>query len=808
MGILLQDVRYAFRTLMKRPALAAVIAVTLGLGIGANTAIFSVLNGVVLRPLSFDHPDDLVVVRETDRERGGRPISVSYPNFVDWRAQNHVFEDIGILRSKGFTLTGVDEPERIPGARVSAGFFSALKVKAALGRTLRADEDQPGSQRVVVVSDGLWHRRFGGDPGLVGRTLTLDGDPFTVIGILPPGFDFPVRVSGAEVWTQAFLDTRFVESRGAHGYRVVARLRPNITLEQAQAEMDTIARRLERQYPDVNAGFGVSVIPLHEQVVGQVRPAMLVLMGAVGLVLLIACANVANLLLARGAGRRSELAIRATLGAGRLRLARLLLTESVLLGLAGGAAGLLLALWAKDALVANVPADLPRVNEIGLDANVLAFTAGMSLFAGLLFGVAPALHVTRLNLSSSLKEGGRPSAGMGRHRLRSLLVICEVAMALVLLIGAGLLLRSFAGLTGVKLGFDPERVLTFRISAPGQGSTTGRQRAEFYDRTLARLEALPGVRSASAGTSLPHTDDAIGLTFQVLDHPELGEPVALYDAVSADYFHTMGIPLLKGRLLTRSDTRGRPGVLVINESFARMARQHLPDEEPIGLRLTPHGPRDADDPESFEVVGIVGDVRDSVYDEPEPHMYLPLLQQTWASATFAVRTHGDPAALVGAVRSELAAMTKAEAPYAFRTMKQHIANSVAPRRFGLLVLGVFATVALALAAVGIYGMLSNTVAQRTHEVGVRMALGAQAHDVFRLVIRQGLTLTAIGRVIGLGASVASTRVLSSQLYEIGPMDPLTFIGISILLGAVALLACYIPARRATKVDPMVALRCE
>ncbi len=810
MRALVQDLRYAFRMLANRPGFTAVIVVTLALGIGANTAIFSVINAVVLRPLSYDSPSELVMVWETSEKASSNQFFVAYPNFRDWRELNNVFEDMGVLRSNSFTLTGVDVPQRVRGAAVSAGFFATLRVGAAIGRTFHPDEDRAGAPNVVVLSDGFWRRHFAANPDVVGQTLTLDGDEFAVIGVLPPDFDFLVRIAGAELWTPTGIAAKWLENRGGHTFRVVARLKPGISNSQAQAEMDTIASRLQQQYPNSNTGYGVNVVPLHEQVVGDVRPALFILLGAVALVLLIACANVANLLLARSEGRKQELAVRAALGAGRAQLIRQLLTESMVLGILGGALGVVLALWCKDALVAIIPQDIPRVQEIGIDGWVLAFTLAVALGTGVVFGLAPALNATRLYLPVSLKEGRFTTASAARHRLRRVLVISEVAVALVLLVGAGLLMRSFMRLTSMDLGFQPDRILTFEMVLPNAYSG-GRQRSELYQQVLGRIAALPGVRSAGASTTLPLSDSGIGLAFSVLGWEETTASrdfVALFDSVSSNYFETMGIPLLRGRMFTERDGRDGGGVMLISQSMVEAARRLRPDADPIGLRLNVSAHFDDDEPESFEIVGVVGDVRESIADKPEPHMYVPFQQQTWDSMYFAVRTVGDPSNLVSAVRSEVAVVTKDVAAYGFNSIEGYWGKSVAHRLFAMLLLTIFAGLAVTLAVIGLYGMLSYSVAQQVHEIGLRMALGAMRSDVLRAVFGRGLSLTGIGIGIGIAASFALTHVLTSFLYDVSAFDPVTFFGVPLLLLGVAIPACYVPARRATKVDPMAALRCE
>ena len=799
----LGDLRYAGRMISKKPAFTAVIVITLALGIGANTAVFSVVYSLVLRPLPYPNADRLAVLWETNQEEGQTEGFVSYPNFTDWRDQNRVFEETAALCSRSFTLHGIEGPERVRGARVSPEFFSVLGAAPAFGRLFRTEDEQSENPYVAVVSEGLWRRQFGGDPTLLGRTLTLNGTAFTVIGILPAGFEFPLWISKAEVWTLASLEEMFRDNRRAHGFRVVARLRPNATWDQTQAEMTSIANELERQYPNSNAGRGVNVIPLHEQVVRNARPALLILLGAVCLVLLIACANVANLLLVRGSVRGQELAIRAAIGAGRARLVRQLLTESLILSLLGGGLGILIAFWSMDALTALLPSDLPRVREISLNGVVLVFAIVISLGAGLVFGLAPALHATRFRLPVFLKDGWRSTAAAGRHRLRRVLIVSEVAMALVLLVGAGLLIRSFQKLMNVELGFDPGQMLTFHLSVPGE-SISGRERAALYGQILQRLEAIPSVQSAAAATVFPHTDSGIGLVLEVVGHEEFGKPCVLYDAVSPDYFRTMRIPLLTGRTFSPSDTRGSAGVMLVNAAAAR----HFPNGDPLGYRLVPSARFDEDEPESFEVVGVVGDVRQSLYDDPEPHVYVPVQQQAWDSSAFALRTEAVPTSLIQTVRNEVAAVTQSEVPYAFRTMEQYLSSSVAQRRFVMLVLGLFAATALALALIGIYGVLSYIAAQRTHEFGIRVALGARQRDVLLLVLKEGVTLAAIGVAVGLAGGLASTRLLASLLYRTEVADPLVFASVSLLLFCVAVLACYYPARRATRIDPMTALRCE
>ncbi len=803
-----RDVRYGIRTLARTPGFTAVVVLTLALGIGANTAIFSVLNAVVLRPLPFHDPERLVMIWETDPPRGNMQSVASYPSVQDWRSQSRSLKYIATFLPQMHTLTGVERPEPLEGARVSAEFFPMLGVRPALGRTFLPEDDRVGAANVAILSDDLWRRRFGGDPAVVGGTLSLDGIEFTVVGVLPAGFDFPVRIAGAEVWTPTALDESFLPERGLRVVMAAGRLKPGVTLAQGQADMDAVIRSLQEQHPRIYEESGIRLVPLHEQVVGDVRPALLIFLGAVGLVLLIACANVASLLLARGAGRRAEFAVRAAVGAGRLRLVRQLLTESVLISLFGGALGVLVALWGLETLVAVVPAELPRAGQISLDGRVLAFAAAITLLTGLLFGLAPVLGVLRRDLHESFKEAGRAQGVPARHGLRGALVVAEVALALTLLAGAGLLTRSFQRLVNVDPGFDTGNLLTFYMDAGFSKPMNSPQRAALYEEIRERLAALPGVESVVAGTSLPLWGSRIGFGVVIEGRPDPSPSEvqsARYCAVTTGYFRSLGIPLLKGRTFTDRDRLGSPGVMVINEA---MARRFFPDEDPLGQRIGAGMILWEDEPRSFEIVGIVGDARESLSSEPQPYMYVPSLQQTWPFMAFALRSTVDPGRLVGAVRAEVASLTREEAAFEFMTMDERSATGVAQQRFAMFLLAAFGAVALILAALGIYGTLSYFVAQRTHEVGVRMALGAQRGSVLRLVLKRGLTLTAIGLLIGLVVSLASARVLSSQLYETDPTDPISFIAVSLLLGIVALLACFLPAHRATRVDPVVALRCE
>jgi putative ABC transport system permease protein len=808
MNTLLQDIRFGIRMLAKSPGLAAIALITLVLGIGANTAIFSVLHAIVLRPLPFPEPDRLVAVWESTPEDPLERRVVSYLNFADWRDQNEVFDGMSLIRAKDFTLSGRDAPEWVAGARVSSDFFPLLGVEAVLGRTLRPEDDQVGAEAVVVLGDGLWRRRFGADPGIIGQVLTLDRTPHTVVGVLPAGFEFPWDVAGAELWTSAVHESALRSNRNAHGFNAVARLKPNITFEQAQIGMNTIAARIQEQYPDTRGG--VLLVPLHEQVVGNIRPTMLILFGAVILVLVIVCVNVANLLSARGADRAQELALRAALGASRPRLIRQLLTESALLALVAGSLGLLLAWWTLDALVTLIPADAPRIGTISLTPGVFCFALLLSVVTGLVFGLAPAFQATSASLPTSLRGGARDGGPRVWHRrLRGILVVSEVGLALVLLTGAGLLLSSFYRLTRVDPGFDPAHMLTFNLAMPSLTGSTVDQRAELCRSVLDRIEAIPGVRSACANVALPlASGSGVDLTFAIAGRPEPTagpELAAQYGAVSAGYFRGMGISLLQGRAFSELDTRGQPGVMVISEC---MARRFWPGDNPLGQRVRVGVEFFGIPTDDYEIVGIVSDVRQSIFDEPEPQMYVPYEQQAWPFMSFALRASGDPLSLVEAVRREVATATTEMAPYGFSTFDRYLAEAVSVQRVSTILLGLYGCTALVLAGVGLYGVLAYSVARRTHEMGVRMALGARRIDVVALVLRQGMTLAAVGLVIGLLGAFAGTRVLSRLLFETTPLDPVTFGSVATLLLTVALLACWIPARRATRVDPMVALRCE
>jgi putative ABC transport system permease protein len=810
MKTLSQDLRYGIRMLAQKPGFTVAAVLALALGIGANSAIFSVVNAVLLRSLPYKEPNHLIMVQSTKRQDSRRSGSASYLDFVDWKNQNQVFDDMAAFRDKGYTVTGADEPERIDGARVSAGFFPLLGVEAHLGRGFLPEDDKPKGERVVVISHGLWQRRFGGDPNIIGQSLTLDGNSHTVVGVLPAGFNFPINIEKADVWSPLALDGQITEQRGAHYLKVIARLKPGVSLGAARAEMETIASRLEQQYPEENTDRVVALYSLYDQLVGSIRPALLVLLAAVGFVLLIACSNVANLLLARAAARQKEIAIRMALGASRGRIVRQLITESLILAAVGGGAGLLLALWGVESLIALSPANLPRLSGVGVDGWVLGFTFLVSIMTGIIFGLAPALKASKPDLNTALKEGGRGSTeGFSGRRLRNLLVITEMALALMLLISAGLLIRSFVRLQQVNAGFDAKNVLTMQVELPESRYKQGVQISAFFEQTLERIKALPGVESAGGVSVLPLSGNNMRTSFVVENRPAPTpgqEPLAQLRAVTPGYFRTLRIPLLRGEEFTENYKKGSPGRIIINET---MARRFWPDEDPIGQRISIGMGSDDDEPTSWEIVGVIGDVRHAALDvEPAPEMFVPHSQQSWPFLTLVVRSSSDPMALAEHVRGQILAVDKDQPVANIRSMESMVSASIAQPRFYLLLLAIFAALALILAAVGIYGVLSYSVTQRKHEIGIRMALGAKPVDVIRLVVGQGMVLALIGVAIGLIGAFVFTRLMSSMLYGVSATDPVSFAALALLLSAVALLASYIPARRATKVDPMVALRYE
>jgi putative ABC transport system permease protein len=803
----LQDLRYAARILWKNPGFTAVAVIALALGIGANTAIFSVVNTVLLRPLPYKDPEQLVMVWE-DASRHGYPRDTPAPaNYVDWRDQNSVFSGMAAIADSNFNLTGAGEPERLKGRLVSASLFPLLGVEPQLGRVFTAAEDQPGAQKVVLLSHLLWMRRFGGDPAILGKTLSLSDESYTVVGVMPARFQFPENDD--ELWVPIAFSAQTAANRNRHYLQVIARLKPGVTLAQAQSEMTTIGARLQQQYPQSNTDLGVAITSLQEHLVGDIKPALLILLGAVGLVLLIACANVANLLLARAAIRQKEIALRVALGARRWRLLRQFLTESVLLATLGGILGLAIAYAGLLLLGSFIPENIAQAAEISLDLKVLGFTLLVSLLTGFIFGLAPAIQSLRMNQSETLKEGGRDSVtGRSGKRLRGLLVTAEVAVSLVLLIGAGLLINSFLRLRNIDPGFKVDHLLTMKIELPEPKYEAFERRSAFYTELVQRVQSLPGVQSAAVTTNLPlyRQGNSISVRLEGKPDPPPGqELIVVTRIVSPGYFDTMSIPLLAGRPFNDQDTEQTRNAVIISET---MARRFWPGEEAIGKRLS--AGRVRSDADWIQVVGIVKDVRQfELNAEPRPQMYVSYRQADFfAPEDLVVKTEVEPSSMAAAVRKAVWEIDKDQPISNIKTMDEILAESIARQRFSMLLLGVFAGVALLLAAVGIYGVMSYSVAQRTHEIGIRMALGAQTSAVLKLAVGYGLKLVVAGVLIGLVAAFALTRLMSTLLFGVTPTDPVTFALISLLLVVVAAAASYIPARRATKVDPLIALRYE
>jgi putative ABC transport system permease protein len=804
MQTLWQDLRYGARMLLKQPGFTLIAVLTLALGIGANAAIFTVVNSVLLRPLPFREPERLVMIRETKLPQFPE-FSVSPGNFLGWKNQNTVFERLVAFTGVTLNLVGASDPEQLRGMKVTDGFFAMLGVQPQVGREFLPEEDQPGRNNVVILSHGLWQRRFAGEPKILNQTLLLSGQSYTVIGVMPATFRF--GGPDLDLWTPMAFTSQQAQNHGGHFLAAIGQLKPGVTVEQARTEMLAIAGRLAAQHPAANTGWSVKLMPLLEFAVRSIKPALLVLLGAVAFVLLIACANVANLLLARAAGRQKEIAIRTALGAGRARIVRQLLTESALLALVGGAVGWLLAKWGMDLLLKLAPQDLPRMSDVSLDGRALAFTAAITLLTGVIFGLVPAVHASKPNLNETMKDAGRGSTEGGRRQLvRSTLVVLEVASALVLLVGAGLLAKSFWRLQKVDPGFDPDNALTVSVALPRSKYPEENRQVAFFQQLLEKVKAFPGVQAAGASNSMPLGGDFV-LAFIVQGRPPLppgaGQSTNFY-AVSADYFKAMGIPLRRGRLFTERDTNDSPHVAIINET---MAQKMFPDEDPIGKRITFNTRQN--NPDWYEIVGIVGDVKQYGLDQATTmQTYEPHTQQTYPAMTLVVRTAGDPTDFTAAIRNAVLQLDQEQPISNVRTLAQFLSTSFAQQQFSMLLLGVFAAVALVLAAVGIYGVLSYAVAQRTHEIGIRMALGAGQREVLKLVVGHGMLLTLLGVAAGLAAAFALTRLMKTLLFGVSANDPMTFSLIALLLLIVALLACWIPARRATKVDPMIALRFE
>ncbi|HEX6938138.1 MAG TPA: ABC transporter permease [Longimicrobiales bacterium] len=808
MDVLLQDLRFAFRTLVKSPGFAAAAVLTLALGIGANTAILSLVYGVVMRPLPFPEADEMTTVWMSNPRQGIDRDVTSYPNFLDWREQSRSFDVmVGIARTV-MNLTGDGEPEELPAALVSDGFFRLLGVEPVLGRGFLPEEATPGGESVVVLSHELWTSRYGRDPGVIGRSVRLNGSPYRIIGVMPPGAAWPAE---AKLWVPLAMRgslASLAERRGALWLSVFGRLADGVTLAEAQAEMDAIARRLEEAYPDANDGVGIFLEPLHETVVGEVRPALLLLLGAVGCVLLIACANVSGLLLARGRARRQEVAVRVALGASGARLARQTITESIVLAVAGGAVALLVALWAVDVLVRLAPADVPRLDGVGIDGVALAFAAGTTLVAALLFGAAPALDVARREPGALLREGGRGRTGGAGDRARPLFVAGQFAVALVLLAGAGLMVRSLVRLREVDPGFEPRGVLAVGITLSGRSYPDAAAVRGFFDRLLPEVSAMPGVESVGAISTL-FLDRLPQMTSVTLQDAELPEAIRRlpvpYDAVTPDLFHTLRIELRQGRAFTATDGPDAPNVAVVNEAFVR---RYFPGGNAVGRRFALGGAPERDE-DWITIVGIVEDARRGGLDrEPRPQVFLPHAQFTTRRMTVLVRARGDVLAQVGAVRAAVRRIDPDQPISDVRTLERDLSGSVAGRRFLMFLLLVFAAASTTLAAVGIYGIMAQMVAQRTREIGVRMALGARTGDIVRMIVGRGMTLACTGLGLGVLAALAAGRLLSGLLFGVRPSDPATLLGVSAILAAVAALACYLPTRRAASVDPIEALRDE
>ncbi|HSV63269.1 MAG TPA: ABC transporter permease [Chthoniobacterales bacterium] len=801
MNTLLQDLRYGFRMLFKYKGFTAVAVIALGLGIGANTAIFSLVNGVLLRPLPFPDAERVIYFEGKNPQAGITDSNISYLDFTDWSQQTDLFKSTAAFWTGSANL-GADgaEPERVPRAGVTSGFFSVLGVQPVLGRTFVPEDDKPGTISVAIISHGLWKRRFGSDPAIVGKQVQISSRPITVIGVMPPGFEFPEQT---QIWVTSAVNLS-EEPRDNRAWSAIARLNSGIDLQQAQTRVSAINAQLAKQFNETNKGWDVFLSTLHERLVREVKPSLLALLGAVGFVLLIACANVANLLLARSAARQKEIAIRAAMGASRGRVLRQMLTESTLLSAIGGIAGLLLSIWLTDLLMSMLPEGAPRLDQVGIDYRVLTFALGVSALTGILFGIVPALQASKLDVTSALKEGGRGGEGHRRTSARSLLLIGEVALSLVLLVGAGLLIKSFVRLQEVRPGFNAHNVLIANVALPG-AKYKDQQFVEFFRQLKERLEAAPGVQAVGGSVNLPLNASgyAIGRAFI----PE-GRPLtvdeskdAMFSTITGDYFRALQIPLLSGRTFELRDNADAPKVVIINETTAK--RHFGSPAAAIGKRLSIW----RDEKFMREIVGVVGDTKTgSLTGESGAQMYVPHAQDfQWNFMGLVIRTAGDPAAFATTLRREVQAIDKDQPVYNVRTMDDVVANSLGTRRVSMQLFAVFACAALLLAAIGIYGVMAYSVTQRTQEIGLRMALGAQKSDVLGLVIRQGMTLSVIGVIVGLAGAFALTRVIGNLLYGVTATDPATFVGIPLLLLFVALLACYLPARRAARLDPTRAL---
>jgi putative ABC transport system permease protein len=800
------DIRYALRNLLRRPTFTLIAVVTLALGIGANTAIFSAINALLLKPLPFPQLDRVVAVWDKLPSRGVMHNEVTVANYLDWQSQTQSFEQLALYRWWNANLTGIDPPERIQGFLVTANFLDVTGIKPILGRNFSAEENQPGKDQVAIITHSLWQRRFGGDPNILNKTITVNSIVRTVVGVMPERFNYP---KGAEVYAPLSMTPELMKSRGSHGYYVIGRLKSGSSIEGAQAEIDNIMARLEQQFPETNKGWGSTVFPIVADTVRMYDTALWVMMAAVGFVLLIACANVANLMLARASGRQREIAVRTALGASRWRIIRQLLTESVIVALIGGGLGILIGFWGIDALRAGNPGDAAKYAagwyQLGINSTVLLFTLGLSVVSGIVFGLAPALQVSKPNLNNSLKEGSRGTTGT-THRLRSSLVVFEVALSLMLLVGAGLLTRSFLSLLRTDPGFNPDNMLTMNLVLPVAKYKEEPARVAFYNDLVQRVKAQPGVESAALVNFLPLGGSNSSDSYLVEGEPEPAagqEHGGRYRVATPDYFRTMEISIVRGRAFTEQDKAGAPPVVIVNET---LARKHWPGVDPLGKRIRFYGP--VEKAPWMEVVGVIKDVKHELNIPVEPEYYLPHAQDAWPGMVLVARTSVDPASLSAALRQQVWAIDKDQPVFDVKTMQEVRSTSVAIYSFSSVMLAIFAGVALVLAAVGIYGVMAFAVTQRTQEIGIRMALGARTADVLKLVVKHGMKLALLGMVIGLAGSWALTRFIEKLLVGVQPTDLLTFSLVSLCLLVAAFVACYLPARRATKVDPLVALRYE
>ena len=797
------DLRYSLRVLAKSPSFTLVAVVGLALGIGANSAIFTAMNAVLLRPLPYKQAEQLILLWQFNRRTGDHEIKATAPDYIDWREQNSVFQDIAAFNANsglGLNLSGAGQPARISATSVTGNLFSVLGVTPALGRSFLPDEERPGSAPVCILSDDLWKRRFGYDPKIIGKAITLNDEMWTVVGVMPVGFRFPQSV---DLWVPAMVRSTARTKQAQHYLGVIARLKPGLSLDHAQAELGALAHRMELQYPETNAGLGIRLVPLRTQITGNIRPALLVLFGATAFVLLIACTNLANLLLVRATVRQAEMSLRLALGASRTRLVRQLLTESALLGLLGGILGLILAVAGTRLLFNHSPSNFPRTNEIAVDGRVLVFTLGLSVLTGVIFGAVPALQASKPDLIRTLKVGGSGFAlGHGGQRLRLLLVASEMALALVLLIGAGLMIRSFFRLREVNIGLNPRNVLTTQTTLTSSRYPVPRQIA-FFRQVVQQIAALPGIKSVGAVDNLPLGGSGVhsfGITGRSAFDPG-DEPSGELSVVTPRYFNAMGIPLTKGRYFTEDDGEEAPRVAIINDA---VANRYWSQEDPLGKHIRIDFER-----ESREIVGVVGNVRHLGLDKQEPmQVYVPHSQIGAAAMYLVVRSTSDPLKLAASVRASVEAVDSDQPVYDIQTMEQRLSDSVSPRRFNMLLLGIFAAVSLVLAGGGTYGVMSYFVTQQTHDIGIRMALGADQVKVLTHVVGRGFVILFFALTIGVAMAVAFSRVMSRLLFGISSLDLTSILGASFLLTTVGLLACYIPARWASRIDPMVALRYE